>query len=137
MLASSRSFFTLVAITGPSHSNSAGIANPAVLPQPLGPITATLACGSAAANRRPTRHKIRTSPLHTAVEHCPRLLLLTVLAYTGRLMPEDAPAATTHAAPPVLTTDEAANLLRISRRKLLDLVRSGRIPAHRLPGTRT
>src|SRR5688572_29931477 len=55
---SSRSVFTEVASTGPVHSSNAGMANPAVFPQPVGPITARLASGSPATRRRPRRPRV-------------------------------------------------------------------------------
>ena len=48
-----RSAFTLVAMTGPAHSSSAGIANPVVFWVCVGPTTMTDCRGSAARYRRP------------------------------------------------------------------------------------
>ena len=48
-----RSVLTDVAMIGPFHSRSAGIAKPAVLPHPVGPMTARLTRGSAAMRCRP------------------------------------------------------------------------------------
>src|SRR6202035_416862 len=52
MVSRTRSRFTEVAITGPSHSSTAGMARPRVLPDCDGPSTTTDARGSAASSIR-------------------------------------------------------------------------------------
>ena len=59
MVCSRRSPLTEVAMTGPSHSRRAGMANPVVFPVPAGPMTATECWASVAMSLRWTVPRVR------------------------------------------------------------------------------